>query len=264
MVEREDEHPAARYDREVNEVRGRAKLAIVALALTIAARFWDLGTFAWSINLVEQYRAGEANVGQIESADSLLNIGVYLTNTVLLLTAIAFIRWVRQLVKMARALGAQDMRWRPSHATWGFFIPILSLFRPYQVLRDVQQRLEPEELEPPSPRAERDGGDYRNVAMVVPPLAKRVPNSLLGLWWGSFVVMSALGRFANMDRMGTPSLDTVVALYETQIVVSVIAIGSAGLATRVVRSLTARLEERFRRIRHSTPESLARQQITLG
>ena len=41
------------------------------------------------------------------------------------------------------------------------------------------------------------------------------------------------------------------------------AIIAAVLAIRVVRSLTARLEERFRRIRHSTAESLAAQQIVI-
>jgi len=44
---------------------------------------------------------------------------------------------------------------------------------------------------------------------------------------------------------------------------SVVAIVATVLPIRVVRSLTARLEERFRRIRHSTAESLAAQQIVI-
>lgn len=263
-----DEHPAAIHDGEVNEVRRRAKLALVAFALTILARTWDLGARAWSIDVVHRFQAGDVDVREamqssLERSDELVNVSMVLVNGALVLTAFVFVRWVRQLVRMTRALGAKDMQWSVSQATWGFFIPILSLFRPYQVLRDVQQRLEPEEIEPPAPHVARDAAvDYRNVAMVIPPMAKRVPDSLLGIWWGSFVVMSFLGRFAN--RAAASDLADVVTNYQAQIVVSVIAIASAALATRVIRGLTARLEERFRRIRHSTPESLARQQIMLG
>jgi hypothetical protein len=45
---------------------------------------------------------------------------------------------------------------------------------------------------------------------------------------------------------------------------NVLFILAALLAIRVVRELTARLEERFRRIRYSTPESLVAQGLSLG
>jgi hypothetical protein len=167
-------------------------------------------------------------------------------------------------VKLTRELGASDMKWKPGSAVWAFIVPIVSLVRPYQVLSAVQQRLEPEEIMPPVPRVDRDvETDYRNVAFVVPPLAKGLSSSMLGLWWASFVAMNIVGRIAQRLGPGANDAASVISAYEGAMFASVLAVVSGLLAIRVVRSLTARLEERFRRIRHSTPEALAEQQIIL-
>jgi hypothetical protein len=74
--------------------------------------------------------------------------------------------------------------------------------------------------------------------------------------------MSVVSRIANaMTRSsGAPStVESLVTTYRISMFESVVAV----LAIRVVRSLTARLEERFRRLRNSTAESLAARQIVI-
>jgi hypothetical protein len=264
------EHPAAPYDRPVAELRTRATLALVALAATALARAWDFGARQWSISLLQSFALTEqgsqpASQAQLELADQLVNLGAFAINALLLGTAIVFLRWVHRLVMLTRALGAPDLRWTPSQAVWGFIIPFISLVRPYQVLRDVQQRLEPEEIAPPAPRLDRDlQADYRSSALVVPPRAKTLTSSMLGLWWGSFIAMSVVSRLANAFGKGASSTDAVVSAYHSDMLASALAVVAAALAMQVVRSLTSRLEERFRRIRHTTPESLAEQRVFIG
>lgn len=261
------DHPAAHFERSIIELRRRATLAIVALGVTMAVRTWDVGARAWTIGLVRTMDSdpGTITQAQLETADSLVDFGLFATVLMMVVTAIFFLRWIHRLVKLTRSLGAEDLRWKPSEAVWAFLIPFISLFRPYQVLRDVQQRLEPEEIEPPSVQLDRNvETDYRSVAFVVPPAPKPLPNSLLGLWWGSYVAVNVMGRVANSFGKHSSSIDSIMTSYELAIFTSALAVVVAVLAVGVIRSLTARLGERFRRIRHSTPESLTAQRIVLG
>ena len=66
-----------------------------------------------------------------------------------------------------------------------------------------------------------------------------------------------------VDRGTRRNLDTIVTQDTWSIVGAVIAVASAVLGVTIVRSITARLVERFRRIRHSTVESLEEQRIEL-
>ncbi len=262
------DHPALPYERSVRELRTRARIAVGALGVTMLARAWDIGGRAWSIALLKSFVAadevGQASImGDLESADRLVNFGAIVINSMLLVTAIAFLFWVHRLVTLTRALGGQGLRWTPGQAVWGFLIPILSLVRPFQVLRDVQQALEPEEIESPAPRVDPSAlTDYRSVALVMPPAAKELPRFFIGAWWGSFVMTNLVSRLATIGTF-SKGAEGVIWRYDWAIVAGVLAVVAAGLAIRVVRGLTARLDERFRRIRHSTPEALAAQQIEI-
>lgn len=269
------DHPAQRYDRPVAALRTRATLAVGGLFVSLVARGWDVGTRQWSIGLLQTLLTTNdplhrATQSQLEFADRLVNLGASVIGPAFVLTAILFLRWVHGLVKLTRQLGVDGLVWTPSRAVWGFIIPVISLIRPFQVLRDVQQGLDPNEITPPPPRVERDAQtDYRSVALAIPPLANRLPSSFLGAWWASFMLGSVATRvtnaFSNIDKSGTGNrIESVVTSYHAAMFSSAVLVVAAAFAILVVRSLTARLEERFRRIRHSTPESLSAQGIALG
>lgn len=265
-------HPAEAYDRPVADLARRGKHAVVALAVTMFVHVLDLGARVVSISALRDYQAAEGDEvvqsfieTRLASADTLVNGAVVTGYVVLLATAFLFLRWVRQLVVLTRVLGGRGLPWTPKQATWAFFLPIVSLFRPYQVLRDVQRELDPEEILPPEVRLDRDGGgDYRSPAFVLPPAAKALPNAFLGVWWGLFVGMNVLSRAVSSSTRHAESAAAIVRAYQAEMALDVLAIAAAFFAVRVVQGLTARLGERFRRIRHATPASLARQGVVLG
>jgi hypothetical protein len=267
------DHPALLYDRPVAELRTRARLAVGVLAVTLLARGWDVGARQWSIGLLQTLLTSgdpvqRATQSQLELADRLVNLGAGVIGPAFLVTAILFLRWVHALVKLTRQLGVDGLAWTPSQAVWGFIIPVVSFIRPYKVLRDVQQGLDPDEIAPPPPRVDRDvQAGYRGVTFEVPPSPSRLPSSFLGAWWGSFMFGSVVARIAsassNVDKSGN-RIESLVTSYHVAMFSSAVLVVAAAFAILVVRSLTARLEERFRRIRHSTPESLSAQGIALG
>lgn len=202
---------------------------------------------------------------RLDAAESFVNAMAITQNVLLLVTAILFIAWVRQLVSLTRALGGRGLAWRPKEATWAFILPVVSFFRPYQVLRDVQQELAPEDVLPAELRLDRDAqADYRSAAFVVPPPSPPLSDTFLAAWWGSFVAGNVLSRVVTAMASGTPSLSSTVLTYRLDLVLDVVEVAGAVLAVRVVRGLSTRLAERFRRIRHSTPESLVAQGVSIG
>jgi hypothetical protein len=267
-----EDHPAAHLQPFVVELRRRALLVVVAFGAVVLARVWDVATREWSLRLLRSLHGvagGEDGTGdelarfatRLTPADQLVNAGGIAITVTFAATAVVFLRWVHRLVLVARALGA-DLAWDPSQAVWGFFVPFLSLIRPYQVLFSTHTALAPAKVAEPPPRVDRDAQtDYRSVAFLEHAPGRKLPRAWIGFWWIAFLLMSIGGQLATLDKATTP--DEVTSAYQTSMVVSLIAIAAAAFGITVVRGLTARAEERFRRIRQSTPEALAEQGIDL-
>jgi hypothetical protein len=58
---------------------------------------------------------------------------------VFLITGVTFLRWIHRANLNARGFGAEDMRFTPGWAVSHYFIPIVCLFRPYQVMKEIWQ-----------------------------------------------------------------------------------------------------------------------------
>lgn len=258
------DHPAAHLEPDVAELRTRATLAIAALALPILPRLWDLGARQYSIGLLAQVAEKEIAAelqARLERADALVNLGSVALLPATILAAIFFLRWVHRLVGLTHVLGGY-LLWTPSQAVWAFFIPIISLFRPYQVLVQTLGALAPEKLREPAPRVDLAAQhDYRGAAFVGGWAGGRLPRALVGPWWTAYVVMNV---GAQLSRLGvSKDAADVIASYHTAMAVDVIGIVAAALGMTVVRGLTARLSDRFRKVRGSTDEELASQGVEL-
>lgn len=259
------EHPAASLAPSVNVLRGRAKLAILGLGAVMLARGWDLFARVWSLGLIREIPpegADDALTARLEHSDVMVNVGIYAVYGAFFLAAVVFLRWLHRLVSLARAFDT-GTSWTPSQAMWAWFIPFLSLVRPYQVMSAMHLALEPEMVEPPTMRADPSASsDYRNVAFVQPSPATKLPPAMIGLWWGAFLVMNVGSRIFVSTKAYT-TIESVVSAYQGTMFVDAFALVAAALAITVVRGLTARAVERFRRLSESTPEALAYQDIHL-
>lgn len=232
----------------VNGVSSRARLAQGALAVTLALDVLGIAALGWCASLLQSLQRGDETARPgLETARSLETLGALGSALMLLATGVLFLRWVHGLVAATRALGNERLRWRPADAVWAFIIPIISLVRPYQVLRDVHDALEPDAVAPPAPRVtagERDG--YRGVTVVEPAAPPRLPPAFIGLWWAAFVA----SRFAGQGGSIAPDANAaqVASGFRSVTIVHALSIVAAMCAIVVVRGVTARLVERHRRL----------------
>lgn len=102
-----------------------------------------------------------------------------------LATAAAFSAWLSTARANCRAFGARRLVYRQAWAIAGFWVPLLNLIRPYQVVREVWQASHPSETSPLH---------WKELE----------PSPLISWWWAAFLVCSVLQIFAGLTALGTP------------------------------------------------------------
>ena len=96
---------------------------------------------------------------------------------ILAITATAFLTWLHRVRVNVRALGARRLAYRREWTFMGFLVPVLNLFRPYQVVKEIWQASDP------------STGDPMAWKVVAAP-------SRIAIWWGLFVAYFLLEGLA--------------------------------------------------------------------
>lgn len=213
----------AEWDDGRRDASSRARFAIYALAATAACR-----AFVFAADALAE--------------PEVMAVGQLVELALIVLTTIAFLRWLARMVSLASAMSRLPLRWSASTAVWSFFMPIFSLWRPYQVIRDLYALLAPDGVPEPAPQPVLDGsGGYREIPMKAPPPPLALPSVSIGAWWGAFLAARTL------DNAATTGMDAFGALLTG---------ASAALAVFLVRAIDGRLAERHRRLHHASDAEL--------
>lgn len=153
------------------------------------------------------------------AGDMLLAVGILTWGTLLLVVGIAFITWL-YVGSGARDLNGHPIHWR-GWAITGWLVPILNLFRPYQMVAELHRRSGP-------------GGRLRGTS----PLALA--------WWLTFVAITVVNLYdsAMWERIDPyadigPWHEAVVAATTSTVVLELVCVAAAVLGLLVVRRLTA-------------------------
>jgi hypothetical protein len=142
----------------------------------------------------------------------------------LAITSVVFLVWFHRSHRNLIALGASGLQFSAGWAVACWFIPIADLWMPYHAAREIWKGSDP--LAPPLTSAE----SRRHVR----------PSALLPAWWAAWLVSLALANAAAISpAAGSGSALLLLASAAATAV-------SAVLAIKVVRSVGARQNERWR------------------
>jgi len=86
-------------------------------------------------------------------------------------SAIVFLIWIHRAHRNLPSLGATDLRFTPGWAVGWFFVPIMSLFRPYQVASEICRASAPSV-------DTTDGTAWKSAAT----------SPIVGWWWALFLI----------------------------------------------------------------------------
>lgn len=97
-----------------------------------------------------------------------------------IIAAVLFLIWIHRAHKNLTSLHATDLRFTPGWAVGWFFVPIMSLFRPYQVASEISKASDP------NIGAPIDGTSWKNIAT----------SPIVGWWWAFFLISNFIGQIA--------------------------------------------------------------------
>jgi hypothetical protein len=142
------------------------RLLFVSILVACVALFDDLAEFV-------QVQSGKATPDQVIDSDPVQGIVGLLQSGLGIVTGITFLKWVYRAYKNIQGFGAENLRYSPGWAVAYYFMPVLGLIRPVQVMNEIW-------------RASDDPRDWR----------RRPGSWLIGSWWALFLVYALVTQIS--------------------------------------------------------------------
>jgi hypothetical protein len=198
---------------------GAAKASLWAVALTDAAAVLAGLAYARYLQSLDPIsKVEELELVTSELAYTLVGLAQL---AALIIAAVFFIRWFHlahhNLGRLSDQPASHNSRW----VIWGFFVPILNLVRPQQLMREIWSIT---------------GASWQGQPSRVVGLTQ--PADHVNLWWGLFLTTgflgNAVGRFA---WHATTAQETLLATWAT-VFADAFDIAAVLVASALVRSVT--------------------------
>lgn len=198
--------PDARASKPVG--RGFARLAGavgVLMALTMVVLVGEIGLHVWGFTMIEDAVAA-GDVARLDRFDGLDQALGVLLGTGMVVTGISWMVWQYRL---ARAAAPGELRRGPKMHAFSWIIPIVAAWFPFQNVKDLWR-------------------------VNVPDRGR----AILGWWWTGWIVLLVLDRVIPQVYDSTDSVAEFRTLMVVQLVGAVVALGTAVLALRILKTLT--------------------------
>jgi len=194
----------------------------------------SIGSDLMQNELLSRAKTGNASQSEAAADDVREKVigGLYLLAVAV--AGIAFLVWFRRAWRNLKSLGGRDLKYSTAWAVGGFFVPILNLYRPIQVMREVWHGSDPSNLE-------------RDLQPDGPQIRNQLPTpAMIAWWWGLLDVSMLLGRTAIRIVLGDGStIDQLHAANTLYILDSMVCIPAVVLAIRIVNRITRWQGERW-------------------
>ena len=194
----------------------RAKQAISIFWIMLGLTITNMGALAWRHILLTDAQANPDNVDmeKIEASDTLI-IAINAAHLIIvILSMIFFIMWFRRAYFNLHSLSWHSARHSEGWAAGSWFIPILNLFWPYQIMEDIwrgtQNAIREKFGEPQS-------------------------TDLVGWWWALYLINKFFGYITAFASKGATEVDGLLTATKLEFVGDLISIAAIVVTTRMIQ-----------------------------
>jgi heme/copper-type cytochrome/quinol oxidase subunit 2 len=160
----------------------------------------------------------------------LIGLNGFLEIILLVLTAVFFLMWQYRAYKNLPALKIRNPEFTPGWTVGYWFIPILNLFRPFQIIRELWNESDPD-FDPEL--------GFLSHSLGAPTIIS---------WWWAFWILSRIGGNISNTLANKESAIKDSSFALALIFTCVLSSAAAILAIQIVRSITQRQELRFEKL----------------
>jgi hypothetical protein len=179
--------------------RSAHRLAVAAISLLIVDIACYFVEIIYNIVFISYFPdLGESeSLTNSEMAMSFLALGLLSLKVVAYIaTIVVFLIWLHRVYKNLIALNVQSLQVSPGWAVGYWFIPIVNLFKPLQIVNEVYHGSNSEDL--------KDGYGFSNTSTTM----------LLGFWWACWLASNVAGRIASaLEKAAKDVTQTSVVVY---------------------------------------------------
>jgi hypothetical protein len=193
------------------------------ILLSLVAAFVDFSRIELLSKIAARVRVPPEQVTNSDALTLLIRLSLVV---VVLLTTVSFLAWIYRAHKNLKALGAMDLKYSPGWAIGGFFVPLLNMVRPYQVVIEIWKASASE--------AHRSRGTV---------WGREETPVFISLWWGSWLISGFIDSFGRFMIFGAEKADQLLVASRYRLAYDVISMACAALAITVVLRINARQED---------------------
>jgi hypothetical protein len=199
-------------------LRGRAQAVTVVFVITAVVCAVAVFSDALEWRLMDRIIAGEEVTDAEATANDNRQGTIGLVQLVLVIAAaVVFIRWMHAAYRNIYLVAPGERRYSPGWAIGSWFVPIMNLFRPKQMVNDIWRA------------GGRDAADAQ-------------PGALLLGWWLLWVLSSFIVNFAARSYMRADTAEEIKTGTILYLVSDAMSVVCAILAIVIVRKGTDRLD----------------------
>jgi hypothetical protein len=207
----------------------RAMWAIAFLGLVMAVDMLVIGSTLIQIDLPGRAKVGGITQPEATANDMRQKIVGLLWMVARVGSYITFLMWFHRAHRNLPSLGSRDLKYSPGWAVGAWFVPILNLFRPYQIMGEIWRGSDPENV--------RLDSQYQQYAP---------GSSLVGWWWALWIIMFLANQIARKLAKYAGSLGLILAGSWVCCAAHAISLPAALLAITVVHRVDTYQEARYR------------------
>jgi hypothetical protein len=211
---------------------GKAWVAVAMLGLFMLVETAEIAVEALYFNSLDANlrfaTVDDPRVKQVQALETVLAAVGVVRLLLYLATAVTVVVWIHGAYKNLGAFRLRGLQFSPGWAVGYFFIPIVNLWRPMQVVQEIWRASDPET--PHDPDAWRSA-----------PTA-----ALVGWWWAFWIISNISGNAAFRGGMGdNPTIESIKFATVMDIISAGTGILAGILLTFVILGITGRQQRRY-------------------
>lgn len=195
----------------------RAKYAILMFYLVIGFSLCQVLFYGWEYYWFSDLGGGGYGTEMYYTVVRLEQTLIYVSIGLYYLTAVFFIMWLRRAYYNLWAASPGSVSYSEGWAAGAWFVPILNLFRPYQIMREI----------------------WTGTQGLVPhKFPEAHPPALVGYWWAAHISMSVIGYISRYIGNAVTGDNYLLTMSISLILQELVSIAAAVLAMTVIKRIS--------------------------
>ncbi|MGJ4789615.1 DUF4328 domain-containing protein [Leptospira koniambonensis] len=196
----------------------RANIALILILILLVLEVVLLVLWYLQYDLIQTAMNGEEISSEVaETSDSIINIISILYMILFIVSAATFLRWFVRAYQNLE-LFSEDLIYNQKQALWAWFIPILNLLRPYEIMKELYT-------------------ETRKLLVKYEPSnsEKIATTDYLSPWWGLWVISNIIGQILLRFPFKVETMEGLNTFILVNIIAHLIAIPLCIIAAKVIK-----------------------------